>query len=175
MTDETPVPERMYNAIQEGDSRTFKSLFEQHPDQRQFPDGRSMWFSDAASAGNLDVIKFLISTGVDINEPANSDSVASPEGVVYRAASDGHLEVVKWMLAHGAKINFDVRGQTRCYALIHAAREGNLPMVQFLLEKGAAINSCWAEMTPLDHAIDSGSDEVVQFLRSNGAKQANEL
>ncbi|WP_254508211.1 ankyrin repeat domain-containing protein [Anatilimnocola floriformis] len=175
MTDETPVPERMYNAIQEGDLLTFKSLFELHPEQRHLPDGRSMWFSDAASAGNLDVIKFLISTGVDINEPANSDSVASPEGVVYRAAADGHLEVVRWMLDQGAKINFNVHGKTRCYALIHAAREGNLPMVQLLLEKGAATNSCWAEMTPLDHAIDSGSDEVIQILRSNGAKQAKEL
>jgi ankyrin repeat protein len=175
MPTETPVPEQMYNAIQDGDLQTFRSLFEQHPDQRYYPDGRSMWFSDAASAGSLEILQFLISTGIDINEPANNDSVPSPEGVVYRAASEGHLKLVKWMLDHGANLNFEVRGYTRCYALIHAARNGDLEMVKLLLDRGAAINSCWAEMTPLDHAIDGGNEEVITFLRSAGAKQAEEL
>lgn len=175
MSDETPIPERMYNAIQAGDLATFQQLFEQHPEHRFYGDGRSMWFSDAASAGQLEILQFLVSTGVDINEPANNDSVASPEGVVYRAASEGHLELVKWMLDRGAKLNFEVRGHTRCYALLHAAREGNLEMVRLLVERGAAVNSCWAEMTPLDHAIDYGQDEVAAYLRTLGAKTAAEL
>ena len=175
MSDETPIPERMYNAIQAGDLETFRTLFEQHPQHRFYDDGRSMWFSDAASAGQLEILEYLVGTGVDINEPANNDSVASPEGVVYRAAGDGHHELVRWMLENGAKVNFEVRGQTRCYALLHAAREGDLEMIQLLLEHGEALNSCWAEMTPLDHALDYGQEEVAAYLRLVGAKTAAEL
>src|SRR5688500_6628562 len=142
MSTEMPVPERMYNAIQDGDLETFQRLFNEHPEHRLYPDGRSMWFSDAAFAGQLEILKFLVNTGVDINEPANNDSVPSPEGVVYRAASEGHIELVKWMLDRGAKLNFQIGNHTRCYALLHAAREGNLEMVKLLVDRGAAVNSC---------------------------------
>jgi ankyrin repeat protein len=175
MTEEVHVAERMYNAIQAGDLATFQRLFEEHPEERFYDDGRSKWFSDAASAGQLEIVQYLVATGVDVNEPANNDSVASPEGVVYRAAGEGHLDVVKWMLDHGAKLNFEVRGQTRCCALLQAARDGHLDVVKLLVERGAAVNSCWAEMTPLDHAHDSGQEEVAQYLKSVGAKTAGEL
>lgn len=128
-----PIPEQMYNAIRAGDLATFKQLFAQHPEHRFYGDGRSMWLSDAASAGQLEVLQLLLETGVDINEPANNDSVPSPEGTVYRAASRGHLELVKWMLDRGATLNFEVNGHTRCYALLGAARDGDVEMLKLLV------------------------------------------
>jgi uncharacterized protein len=175
MADETPIPEQMYNAIQEGKTAKFKRLLEQHPELFHYPDGRSMWFSDAASAGQLPIVKLLVRMGVDVNERANNDSVASPEGVIYRAAGEGHLEVVRWLLDQGAQVNFVVKGQTRCYALSQAACEGHLDVVKLLVERGADVNACWAEMTPLNFALDYGQEEVAAYLRSVGGKEADEL
>src|SRR3954469_24515148 len=113
MADDTPVEERMYDAIQQGKTALFERLLKEHPELSRYPDGRSMWLSDAASAGRLDIVQMLVRMGVDVNEPANADSVPCPEGVVYRAASEGHLEVVRWLLEQGARVNHVLNGRAR--------------------------------------------------------------
>ncbi len=72
-------------------------------------------------------------------------------------------------------MNFDVDGQTRCYALTGAARNGHLDVVRLLIERGAAVNACWAEMTPLDYALMYGRNDMADYLRSVGGKRAAEL
>src|SRR4051794_29022695 len=165
----------MYNAIEAGDAKKFERLLRKHPELFRYPDGRSMWLSDAASAGQLPIVQLLVRMGVDVNEPANADSVPCPEGVVYRAAAEGHLEVVRWLLDQGAEVNHVVGGHTRCYALTHAARDGHLEVVRLLVERGADVNACWAGMTPLSHALNAGQDEVAAYLRSVGGKEPHEL
>jgi len=113
--------------------------------------------------------------GVSVNEPADNDSVPSPEGVLKRAARKGHLHVVQWLLDQGATINFLIDGQPRCEALIAAIRGGHLDIVKLLIAHGADVNLVWAEMPPLDHAVFAGEAEVEHYLRSIGAKQADEL
>ena len=98
MAEKPPIPEQMYDAIQQGKTALFERLLRKHPELARYPDGRSMWLSDAASAGRLPIVQLLVRMGADVNERANADSVPSPEGVIYRAAAEGHLEVVRWLL-----------------------------------------------------------------------------
>jgi hypothetical protein len=140
--------DQLYEAMVRGDAGEFERLLAEHPRMRRYDDGRDRWLGEAATEGSLPVIQLLVRLGTDVNEPANNDSVACPEGVIYRAAEMGHLEVVRWLLDRGAKVNHVVAGQTRCYALSGAARGGYLEVVKLLVERGAAVNACWAGLTP---------------------------
>ena len=175
MSEEVRVEEQMYNAVTKGDLPAFERLLNEHPELFRYPDGRCMWLSDAASAGQLEIVKFLVGRGADVNEPADLDSVPSPENVVKRAAARGHVHVVEWLLDQGAELNYTIGDQVRCEALTGAAYRGHLSVVQLLAERGAALNCYWAETTPLDHAINGGDEEVVQYLRLLGAKTYEEL
>jgi ankyrin repeat protein len=110
-----------------------------------------------------------------VNEPAENDSVACPEGVIYRAAENGHLEVVRWLLDQGAKVNFLVDGQVRCIALTRAIAGGYLDVVKLLAERGAEVNSRPAERTALDLALMYQQSDIADYLLSVGAKRAAEL
>jgi len=61
-------------------------------------------------------------------------------------------------------------------ALWHACRGGQLQTAQYLVEKGANLNWVgWDKITPLDGAQRSGNQELVAWLRDQGAKPASEL
>jgi uncharacterized protein len=61
-------------------------------------------------------------------------------------------------------------------ALWHACRGGQLQTAQYLLEKGASINWVgWDKLAPLDGAQQSGNQDLVAWLRNQGAKRASEL
>jgi ankyrin repeat protein len=50
--------------------------------------------------GHLEVVKYLISLGVDINKSTNYGSTP-----LYIASCKGHLEVVKYLISLGVDIN----------------------------------------------------------------------
>lgn len=61
-------------------------------------------------------------------------------------------------------------------ALWHACRGGQLQAAQYLTARGANINWVgWDNIAPLDGAQQSGNQELVAWLRTQGAKQAREL
>ncbi len=175
MSQEMTTEAMMYEAMQRRDYAEFKRLWQAHPEYRRYDDGLDMWFNFAARGGHLPLVEWLVSNGTDVNEPSANDSVPSPEGVIDGAASEGHLEVVRWLLDHGAKVNFEVEGQTRCFALTGAVFSGHLEVVKLLVERGADVNAFWAEMTPLSYALMYNQDEIAAYLRSVGAKEPHEL
>lgn len=61
-------------------------------------------------------------------------------------------------------------------ALWHACRGGQLQTAQYLTGKGANINWVgWDKITPLDGAQQSGNQDLVAWLRNQGAKRASAL
>jgi ankyrin repeat protein len=61
-------------------------------------------------------------------------------------------------------------------ALWHACRGGQWQAAQYLTGKGANINWVgWDKIAPLDGAQQSGNQDLVAWLRNQGAKPAREL
>ena len=154
----------------------FIRLITIYPECRYNDDGSDFWLKAAADVGSVGVIKYLVSIGVNVNEPSNpSDSVPSPEGAISNAVNRGHLEAVRCLLDHGAVVNHMVNGRIRCQALVGAAIWGHLEIAKLLVERGAEVNAIWAQMTPLDRAIQHMRPEIEEYLRSVGGKTAMEV
>jgi ankyrin repeat protein len=168
------TPAQVFSAIYAGEEEFVAAALRDNRDMF-VTKGWTTWLSSAASAGRLRLVQLLVEAGADMNAPESEASVPSPEGVIDSAAGNGHLEVVRWLLDRGAKINHVVDGVTRCFALVNAVGSGHLDVVRVLVERGAAVNSCWAGLTPLDHARMYGQDEVAAYLQSVGGKTAAEL
>jgi ankyrin repeat protein len=170
------IGERISDAVRTGNVAAFKVFLKEHPRNIWEDDERphwSYWLNAAADSGQLLILKALIEAGADINVPASANG--SPEGIIGIAAAEGHLDIVQWLLDQGATVNHVVDGKPRCFALTGAAFSGHLEVVRLLVERGAWINCNWANMTPLDHAIMYGQQEVADYLRSVGGKTAKEL
>jgi ankyrin repeat protein len=88
--------------------------------------------SEAALAGNVELIKALLEAGADAKTASSLDG----ETVLMSAARSGNLEAVRLLLDRGADVNARerYRGQT---ALMWAAAERHSPIVKLLLERGA--------------------------------------
>lgn len=61
-------------------------------------------------------------------------------------------------------------------ALWAACHGGQRPAAEFLLDRGADVNWIgWGKLTALDVATQEHHDDVVDWLRAQGAKSADEL
>ena len=96
-------------------------------------------------------------------------------GDFHLAVEKGDLSKVRQCLESGTNIEC-VRGKASFRVLHRAAEAGNKSMVRFLIQKKANVNAMAMQgWTPLDLAQKKEQFEVVQLLRENGAKTAEEL
>ena len=139
----------------------------------------------AAYYGHLEITEILISRGADLD--AEDPDYATP---LYLAAEQGHPKVVEFLISKGAEVN--VKSSRWGYTPLHRAAWGPVTMrkhlgageagtvseadlnknyleiVGMLLEKGAKVDVLDNDgKTPLDQAIDNGTEEIVALLRKH--------
>jgi len=82
----------------------------------------------AASEGRLEVVRYLLDEGANVNERANGDNTALAEAAYY-----GHVPIVKELLLRGADINVISAGGT---ALDVAVSRNNIAVADLLRHHG---------------------------------------
>jgi beta-lactamase regulating signal transducer with metallopeptidase domain len=124
----------------------------------------------AAQNRHLLTVRLLLERGADIHKAVRGDGNA-----LIMAARGGSVPVVQLLLDRGANIEQVVPGDEN--ALIEASASGHLPVVKLLVGRGANVNArVWVEeqkewRTPLNMAQRRGRTEVVEYLRSAGARE----
>ncbi|MBC6401850.1 MAG: ankyrin repeat domain-containing protein, partial [Ekhidna sp.] len=84
----------------------------------------------AARAGHVEVVKYLLDKGVDINQYSKT--------ALQLAAFRGHLAVVEELIRRGADVNkADVHGHTPLMVAV-LSRQNGLEIVKALVEQGKA-------------------------------------
>jgi len=86
----------------------------------------------AAHEGRIDVVRFLLDHGADI------DAMSGGWNALVAAAHEGRVETVGLLLDRGADVNAAPGGRS---ALVAAAHEGQLDVVKLLVERGADVNA----------------------------------
>ena len=119
----------------------------------EFESFKSRMLDKAAQKGYLDIVKYLIEHGANIN--INEQTICC-------ALERGHFDVVEYLIEHGANIHAGYD-----YALRHASEYGHLEIVKYLVEHGADIH------TYDDYALRAASTygffEIVKYLVEQGA------
>ena len=144
----------------------------------------------AASSDDVEAIDALLDGGADIEHggavftggSAMSDAVIFAQWKAARrllergakttltqAAALGLMDRVEVFFRDGTPPAPEITA-----ALWHCCRGGQREMAEFLLARGADLNWLgWDHMTPLDTARKSGNEELVEWLKSRGAKGAS--
>ena len=113
----------------------------------------------ASVNGRLEVVKYLVSQGANIDGKDNDDWTA-----LIWASQNGRLEVVKYLASQGAKIN--AKDDDDWTALMRASQNGHLEVVEYLVSQGTNIDTKnkYGD-TALMLAKQKNHNEVVNFLQ----------
>ena len=112
----------------------------------------------ASQKGYLDVVSYLVRSGVDPDQ-----TTADGSSPVYTASYLGHLEVVKFLVTAGAdKEKPNKYGASPVHI---ASQQGHVEIVKFLVRAGVGKDRTTADgLSPLYLASKNGHQEIVEFL-----------
>ena len=112
----------------------------------------------AADKGQLDIVKFLVKRGVDV-DAKTMDGVTS---LMY-ASQNGDIEIMEYLISKGADVNATPFNNVT--PLIGAVRTGHYEAAEMLLEAGAKVDAKdELALTSLMHASAYDSPEVADLL-----------
>jgi len=147
----------------------------------------------AASSDDVAVLDALLDGGADIEAPGAVFTGGAPmsDAVVFaqwRAARRLLERGARTTLTQAAALGLLDRVKEYCIgrpppspdevtgAFWHACRGGQRQTADYLLGMGANLNWIgWGQHKPLDAAQESGASDLVEWLRSQGAKSAQDL
>lgn len=125
----------------------------------------------ACMLGQLEMAKYLVSRGADVN--AASSTMARNRTPLYLAASAGHYEILLWLVESGAKVNEEESSSGRT-PLFAAAAGGHLRIMKFLLSKGANTTcGSWRGENLRYVAAAAGQRRILEYLMENGIGKAD--
>ncbi len=114
----------------------------------------------AASFGKQEIIKLLLSKGMNINEWENTNPL-------FNAIKNKHKEVALFLIEKGIKI--DEKSYFRGTILHYAALLGYKDVIEKLLEKGFNINAKdLNKNTAIVGPAEKGNDDMARFLIDKG-------
>ncbi len=124
---------------------------------------------DAATAGDIDMLKLFYEYGAKIN--THNDNKDTP---LTSAAYFGHKDVLLFLLDHGADVDIEVYNKQGQNALFCAIYNKRYKCVEVLLKYGANIESLvYNNATALLWAIYKEDLQMVKLLLSYGANVNN--
>ena len=149
----------IHEAAKAGDLAKVRIIVEKDPGTAGAKDATGRTPLHWACRGvHIDVIKYLIERGVDVN--AQDNAGVSP---LHSVASRGHLEAAKALIGAGARL--DIKTSDQSTPLHLAAAQGRKDLAAYLLEKGAPIDvQDGSDDTPLHAAAWESQWETVKLL-----------
>ncbi|OWT47633.1 ankyrin repeat domain-containing protein [Bacillus sp. K2I17] len=158
--DKKIVNQEIRNAIKIGDINKVKQLIGNNTKLLNTKTSFGTWLHIAAKKGNLDIVKFLVQEGIDIDARGGTfDSSA-----LNLAAGSDHLDIVKHLVNAGAELDVSLAKRNPLFGAIYG---GHKNVVEFLVEKGIDISIRYTgenikNMNAYDYAMEFGQTEIAE-------------
>lgn len=163
---------KLLDAIESGSLMRIKTLVESGADVN-FSDNETRYtpLHEAASQGQIEIAKFFLDHGANINGK-NKSGYTILHGAIdpkERVEKDGNIKMVKFLLDHGAKRARNVWGLDEFF--IAAENNQNPEVLKMFSDGGSHLNEKYKwDYTPLMAAVRCNkSPEVIQYLIKEGA------
>ncbi|MEQ1552251.1 ankyrin repeat domain-containing protein [Sphingorhabdus sp.] len=155
MSDLKPYP-LFSNAIRTHDLTALDELLVKFPEILAFRvPGFGTWLHYAAAHGNLEIVKFLVQQGFDINAPDDHFGIAPLEA----ACSKGNVEIARYLIDQGAVM--DVSESVR--NPLWSAVVGRSPEIaQMLLDAGIDTSPRYKLTDAVDEDLDAVAFAVLR-------------
>jgi ankyrin repeat protein len=137
-----------------------------------YPSADQIRFLDAAEAGDVETVRALLATGVDVNT-LDDRRLPRNRTALMHAACSGHLDVLETLLAAGAKVDLKDKGFGVALpgghtALLLALRHKQVRIARRLLLAGANPKVKCGDLTVLGQAACLGDVQLVRQLLKLG-------
>lgn len=154
---------KIYDLIKNGDIEQAKEIIITDKSLLDFVTPFGTWLHVAARAGKLDMIKFLVESGMDININEGVPKSAT----IAHAASEGEISIVEYLFDNGAILDVSDPNRNPLFSAIYG---GHLDIVKYLVQNGIDITVKYTgdtmkDMGAYEFAIERGQTEIAEYLK----------
>lgn len=156
--DNQNLAKELYSAISHSETDKVKDIIEKNPSLTGMKTPIGSWLHVAARHGNIDIVRYLVESGLDINASGGT----SGSNPINFAASEGHIELVKYFLENDAFLDVSEPEKNPLFSAIH---KGHLNIAKLLVEKGIDADVEYDSKNAISFAEECGNTEMIKFLK----------
>ncbi|WP_147536279.1 ankyrin repeat domain-containing protein [Bacillus marasmi] len=161
--DKTKIAKEIRTAIKNGQLETLRNLLEKEPEMLIWMTPFGTWLHVAASHGHLEIIKYLINTGIDVNAQGGTFSTNALE----RAATKGYIDIVEYLINQNVEFDTSEPDRNPLFAAIYG---GHFDIVKLLVENQIDISIKYSgenmkDMDAYAFAIERGQTKIAEYLK----------
>ena len=154
---------KIYDLINNGEIQQAKEMIVNDKSLLDFVTPFGTWLHVATRARKLDMIKFLVESGMDINRNEGVPKSAP----IAQASSEGEISIVEYLFNNGAKLDVSEPNRNPLFSAIYG---GHLDIVKYLVKNGIDITVKYTGDTMKDmdayaFAVERGQTEIAEYLK----------
>jgi len=153
----------MTRCARSGSNDRFKELYASNYELQRI----KKWLHVASSAGNIELVEFLLTSGFDPNE---YDSSSIPQRSLTIACREGQASIARCLIAANATLNVDSIDDNALFSAVYAR---SLDCVRLLVDAGIDIHKTYdlghGFKNALAFAEQEGCADIATYLRERGA------
>jgi len=153
----------IYQLIKNGDIEHAKEIIITDKSLLNFVTPFGTWLHVATRAGKLEMIKFLVESGMDINI---NEGVPKSAPIAH-AASEGEISIVNYLFDNGAILDVSEPNRNPLFSAIYG---GHLDIAKYLVQNGIDITVKYTgdnmnDLGAYEFAIERGKTEIAEYLK----------
>ncbi|HDR3889014.1 TPA: ankyrin repeat domain-containing protein [Bacillus cereus] len=163
--DKIQIAKRIRESIKSGQLNTLRDLLEREPKMLEYVTPFGTWLHVATAHGHLEIIEYLVNSGIDIHAKGGTFST----NVLERAATKGYLHIAEYLIKHHVEMDTSESDRSPLFAAIYSS---HFEIVKLLVMNGIDITIKYSgnnmkDMDAYTFAVERGEMKIADYLKRN--------